>query len=363
MDFTRRNFSAYLGASTLVGCTDAYQPESDGRLNNPYDVARLRARKGRPTLANASCSPAPAPGRDLIVPQFYIDPPVYSRIDPERWAARNAVVQPLQTLLRTVVMNADHWASSAPVQSGFAICAITSLDAAARAGSFLGTVDYQGGYERKWTWCGLALAHLKLIQAPEYTQEQQMRVRSWFSLGFTAMRDLYERPSSPGLSMQLNNHMTWAGLTAMALGLATDSQNAWAWGLLRLKRTLSQIDAEGFLPQELMRGSKAWDYHIFTMGPLMLGALLARANGIDIADARFHRLARRTLEGYRDLSAFERKTGNFQNTVSARPNVSWLELYAGEFGVAEALLPLQGRRPQYDFWLGGNLTLWHAQDL
>ena len=359
----RRTLLFGLSAATLFGCASTRLSGPIAPLVNPYDAAALRARKGGKASSNTACAPSPAPIRDLIVPQFYTDPPVFSRVDPDRLAARDAAVRPLQLLVRTVTENADRWASSQPVEDRFARCAIASLDAAAQAHSFLGRVDNQGGYERKWTWCGLALAHLKLLQAPEYDTDAQLRVRAWFTRGFDAMRGTYDRPPRGSPSTQLNNHMTWAGLTAMALGLATENYDAWSWGLLRLERTLAQVDADGFLPQELLRGSKAWRYHIFTMGPLALGAVLARANGTDIADARFDRLARRSFEGYANTTAFERRTGRTQESFSERPSVGWLELYAGEFGVTEALIPLRNRRPQRQPWLGGDLTLWHARDV
>lgn len=363
MNAPRRLFMATLGSAAFFSCAAPELSNAIAPLANPYDSAAIRARKGKRASIGANCIPASAPMPDLIVPQFYTDPPVYSRIDPERLAARDAAVRPLQLLVRGVTENADRWASSQPAEGHFARCAIASLDAAAKAQSFLGRIDYQGGYERKWVWCGLALAHLKLLQAPEYEAEAKARIKAWFARGFDAMRVPYDRPPSGSPSTQLNNHMTWAGLTAMALGLAAENQEAWAWGLLRLERTLAQVDPEGFLPQELLRGSKAWHYHIFTMGPLILGAVLARANGIAIADERFHRLARRSFEGYSDTAAFERQTGQRQDSVSERPSVGWLEIYAGEFGATEALIPLRGRRPQHQPWLGGNLTLWHARDV
>lgn len=360
MNPTRRALLLGTGAAALAGCARA--PSSEPAFVNPFDAAALRARKGRPVAASRTCAIAPPPPRDLVVPQFYTDPPVFSRVDPGRLAARDAAVLPLQTLVRSVTESADRWAASSPVRGDFAACAAASLGGAARAGALLGRVDSQGGYERKWIWCGLALAHLKLVQAPEYDAATQGHVRDWLARGFEAMRVPYDRPPSGTPSTQLNNHMTWAGLCAMAIGLAAEERRAWAWGLARMERTLAQVDADGFLPQELLRGAKAWHYHVFAMGPLALGAVLARANGIDIADARFHRVARRTFDAYADPSAFEARTGRRQETFSERPDVGWLEIYAGAFGAAEALAPLQGRRPQWFPWLGGDLTLWFARD-
>jgi poly(beta-D-mannuronate) lyase len=360
MEPTRRTLLISAGAAALASCAPA--PSAEPAFVNPFDAAALRARKGRPASASRTCAVAASPPRDLIVPQFYTDPPVFSRVDPERLAARDAAVLPLQTLVRSVTEAADFWAGSAPVAGRFAACAAQSLDAAARAGALLGRVDSQGGFERKWVWCGLALAHLKLVQAPEYGADAQARVRAWLARAFAEMRVPYDRSPSGTPSVQLNNHMTWAGLCAMAIGLAAEDRAAWRWGISRLERTLAQVDSDGFLPQELLRGSKAWHYHVFAMGPLAMGAVLARANGHDLADSRFHRLARRTLDAYADPSVFRARTGAAQEIFGARSDVQWLEIYAGAFGVAQALAPLQGRRPQWFPWLGGDLTLWFARD-
>ena len=351
-------------AASLGGCAGAAPPPGPP-LVNPFDAAALRARKGRPSRGGATCAAASPPAADLIVPNFYTDPPVYSRVDPARLAARDAAVAPVNALARTVTQAADAWAASRPADGRLAACAAAALDAAARARSMLGRVDSQGGFERKWAWCGLALAHLKLAQAPEYDQAAQARVRAYLAEGFAALRGPYDRPPSGAPSSQMNNHMTWAGLAAMAMGLAADDRAAWDWGLSRMDRTLAQVDVDGFLPQEVLRGSKAWHYHIFTMGPLAMGAFLARANGADFADARdgaFWRVARLTLGAYSDPARFVARTGRAQDVWGERPSVGWLEILAGEFGVAEALVHLQGRRPQRDPWLGGDLTFWFARD-
>lgn len=349
-------------AAALVGCLPM-PGSSAADLLNPFDASALRSRKGRPAPRNAACTLAPPPPRDLTVPTFYTDPPVYSRIDPERLAARNAAVLPLQRLAQTVTENADRWAASAPADGRFAACAAGSLDAAASAGSLLGTVDSQGGFERKWLWCGLALAHLKLASAPEYDAAAQARVRGWLLQGFGLMRVPYDRPPGAPPSSQLNNHMTWAGLTAMAIGIAANDRTAWDWGVSRMWRTLEQVDADGFLPQELQRGSRAMHYHVFTMEPLSMGAWLASANGLDLAgkpDGPFHRVARRTIGGYSSTAAFTARTGREQESWGDQPDVGWLEIYAAMFGVPEAAPLLRSRRPIRKPWLGGDLTLWFA---
>lgn len=337
-------------------------------LINPYDAAALRARKGVKGPANAQCPAMPPPARDLVVPDFYSDPPVYSRIDHDRLEQRNALVNPIEAVTRGVTLSADRWARHNPVDGRYAACAAAALDAMAQADSTLGQSNTQGGFERKWMFCALALAHLKLATAPEYDAAAQARVRDWFARYLPHLREAYSKPPGrgPAPSIQLNNHATWAGICAMALALAIGDEASWRWGLSRIKLTLDQVDADGFLPLEVLRGVKALHYHSFTLGPLALAAFLARPNGIDLAgpaDGPLHRLAKRTFDGYADPSAFEARTGGkVQTPFSKFYDMAWVEIYAGEFDKPEFLTALGDRRPQGQTWLGGDLTLWHAKD-
>ncbi|MBC8791270.1 MAG: hypothetical protein C6Y20_06645 [Tagaea sp. CACIAM 22H2] len=337
-------------------------------LINPYDAAALRARKGVKGPANAQCPAMPPPARDLVVPDFYSDPPVYSRIDHDRLEQRNALVKPIEAVTRGVTLSADRWARHNPVDGRYAACAAAALDAMAQADSTLGQSNTQGGFERKWMFCALALAHLKLATAPEYDAATQARVRDWFARYLPHLREAYSKPPGrgPAPSIQLNNHATWAGICAMALALAIGDEASWRWGLSRIKLTLDQVDADGFLPLEVLRGVKALHYHSFTLGPLALAAFLARPNGIDLAgpaDGPLHRLAKRTFDGYADPSPFEARTGGkVQTPFSKFYDMAWVEIYAGEFDKPEFLTALGDRRPQGQTWLGGDLTLWHAKD-
>lgn len=333
---------------------------------NPYDVAALRARKGKPGPSNIECPATTAPARDLVVPDFYSDPPVYSVIDHDRLAQRDALVKPIEAIERAVARSADRWAQSKPADGRHAACAVAILDAMAQADSTLGKTNMQGAFERKWMFCGLALAHLKLATAPEYDEATQARVRAWFARYLPHLRETYDKKPGSGPSMQLNNHATWAGLCAMALSLAIGDEANWRWGISRIRLTLDQVDADGFLPLEVLRGAKALHYHSFTLGPLALAAFLARPNGLDLAgpqDGAFHRLAKRTFDGYADPSAFEARTGGKTQIPFAKfYDMAWVEIYAGEFAKPEFLTALGDRRPQFQAWLGGDLGLWHAKD-
>jgi poly(beta-D-mannuronate) lyase len=346
-----------------AGLGSAFAGVPGSELRNPFDVEALRRRKGRAFPVALSCLPAEPPPRDLVVPMFHLDPTHHSKVDPERYAAREEAVAPLSRLSRAVTEATDRWAGSFPAESSAAACAVASLAAAARSDAMLGKVDIQGGFERKWTLCGLAVAHLKLLAAPEYDAARRAEVVAWFRRALPEVRRPYDKPPAGPIPMQRNNHMTWAGTTVMALAIAVADRKAWDWGLERMRMTLAQVDRDGFLPLELARRSKALHYHIFTMAPLALAAEFAAAQGLDPfgpAEGPYRRLARRTLQGHTDPSAFAARTGAVQDFVGGRANVGWLEIHASRFDTEEALSLLKGRRPQRHPWLGGDLTLWYG---
>ena len=87
--------------------TLAIPARAQARFVNFYDPAALRARKGVKGPANAQCPAMPPPARDLVVPDFYSDPPVYSRIDHDRLEQRNALVKPIEAATRGVALSVD----------------------------------------------------------------------------------------------------------------------------------------------------------------------------------------------------------------------------------------------------------------
>ncbi|MBI3707796.1 MAG: alginate lyase family protein [Proteobacteria bacterium] len=263
-------------------------------LKGPVDVEARRALIGKPAGAFA-CAAPPAPVRDVLAEPFYADR-AGSIVDAARYAARVAAVKPLSDFGSGIARIADRWLGAKPLQPEAAACALDWLDAWARADAMLATVTGQGGYERKWALAGLALAYLKIRDAPGLDAEKQRRAEAWLQrLGY-AMKAYYERPPGQGISDKINNHLYWAALAAAAAGIAAQDRGLFDWAAGRYLFALTQIAADGTLPLELARAGKALHYHLFSVTPLVMVAELGAANGLDLYAEQGGALGRHRLE-------------------------------------------------------------------
>jgi poly(beta-D-mannuronate) lyase len=325
-------------------------------LRGPFDAAP----RGAAGAQSGFVCPTPPPAvRDIDTRPFYSDAN-YSVVDPARYAANQASVRPISEFSHQVASMADTWLRARPHFPGPALCAVQFLDAWARADALLGVVTNQGGYERKWALAGLALAWLRLRDAPGIDPAASARIASWFQRLANAVRPHYQRMSRTDAR---NNHAYWAGLAVAAAGVAADDRALFEWGLGRARLGIEQIDADGALPLEMARASKALHYHLFSTMPLVMTAELGAANGIDLyaeRDGALHRLIARTLDGVDDPSWFARRARHTQDFVGGRisgGNLAWIEPYFARFPDRSRAALLTRFRPLTHRWLGGNLTL------
>jgi poly(beta-D-mannuronate) lyase len=69
----------------------------------------------------------------------------------------------------------------------------------------------------------------------------------------------------------------------MAAGLASNNTQLFNWATTVPYNTfLAQLQPNGTLPMEVVRGQQATMYHGFSAGALTTMAVMARANGVDL---------------------------------------------------------------------------------
>ncbi|MBL8670153.1 MAG: alginate lyase family protein [Alphaproteobacteria bacterium] len=331
----------------------------------PYDPAAVRA-----AAAPAKPRPCPAPIaplRDVIVEPFYRAGGHYSEVDPERMASYRRALEPLRAYESAVSTQADQAMRRVP---GAAACVLALLDTWAEAEALLGTVTSQGGYERKWSSIAFALAFIENRDAA--TPAQALRIARWLRAIGDRVAQYYMRPPRPGLSDKANNHAYWAALATSVAGIAAGDRDLLDWGLTRFAAALGDVDADGFLERELMRGSKALHYHRFSIEPLLFLALVARANAVAVApdgQAALDRLIARVRAGLDDPAPFQARTGQAQDFVGGqdgtraigRNDWSWAELALALRPDAALEARVAPQRPFAVRWLGGDLTLRYAR--
>ncbi len=334
-------------------------PTSAASLTSPIDVEARRALMGRP-LGEFACPIAVPPARDILAQSFYTDPQ-HSIVDPVRLAARDRAVKPLHDFSEGIARLADRWVEARPPQPEAATCALAWLDAWAKKDAMLGQVTNQGGYERKWTLCGIALAYLKIRDASGLDLAAKARVEAWLGRLTAAVRRYYDGPPSKGVSDKINNHLYWAALAVAAGAVATDDRAAFDLAMEKCRFALTQIAEDGTLPLELARGQRALHYHLFALTPLVMLAEIGKGNGLDLYVARdgaLGRLVARVLAGIADPAGFEQRSGAAQEpeTLSGW-SMGWAEIWYARTR-DPAVVPLLARlRPARNNWLGGNMTL------
>lgn len=241
-------------------------------------------------------------------------------------------------------------------------CALGMLRDWSAAGALMGeATTYSGKSMRKWALGSVASSYLRLKFSSSRPLEREAElvrgVEVW--MGQLADRVVEEWNDLP--LEKTNNHKYWAAWSVMATAVALDRRDLFDWSMKQLEVATNQIDAEGYLPNELKRDTRALYYHNYALTPLTMIAAFAKANGSD-PGARSRealvRLAERVLAGVDAPESFMEKTGKSQSVGDfSGGKFAWMEPYCWTFSCSAALEQrLDALRPLQSFRLGGNLT-------
>ena len=242
-------------------------------------------------------------------------------------------------------------------------CALTWLGDWARADALMsGNYNHTGKSMRKWALGSLSSSWLRLkfsnSQPLAAHQAEAEAIEKWFArLAEQTVRDWSDLPLE-----KINNHSYWAAWSVMATAVATDRRDLFDWAVKEYKVGANQVDAQGFLPNELKRNQRALAYHNYALPPLAMIASFAQANGVDLRHENndaLQRLGRNVLDGSRDPSAFKTRNGEKQDMHDLKVNNKyvWLEPWCSLYSCnAETLQRKRGMQPFDSFRLGGDMT-------
>lgn len=268
---------------------------------------------------------------------------------------------PISAMERGLSQQVDDYMRSGREES--LACALTLLRNWSSSNALMGqAITHTGKSVRKWAMGSVASAYLRLkfsVSRPlDRDPELQQAVETWLgNLGSRVMLEWQDAPLE-----KMNNHEYWAAWAAMATGVALNRRDLFDWSLKQFGTAMTQIDAKGFLPNELKRDTRALSYHNYALTPLTMIAAFAKANGVPPdaqAQAALDRLSGRVLDGIENPEAFLEKTGKKQVPidVSERSKLAWLEPYCWTL---TCTAPMQQRlnamRPLKSYRLGGNLS-------
>ena len=253
-----------------------------------------------------SCPSAPAPVEALGGVSYYVDAH-RSVANPALRSANEKMQRPALIFVDGVTRSSDAWRRSGGRDASAAVCAAAWLDAWARVDALSGTLNASGGYQRSWHLSGLALAWLKVRDAPGIDEPQRQRITAWLAGQAQRVIDYYRDPARARDAR--NNHGDWAALAVAVAAVAADDARLFDWAEQRFRTNLSEIAADGSLPLEVDRGERALHYHLFALTPLTLMARIEEANGRQFDRAALARLEAFTRAGLEDPQVVARLAG------------------------------------------------------
>lgn len=358
-----RRWMAVLGGAALAAFAwGAASMSGPGSPRLPYNLPA--------SLVDGSAARSPRSCPSLVAApvalqhgsKFRLGDLTASAVDAERAAQEEQAVEPVRRFNRIVATSADGALRYPNERPAFAECLLNHLDHWAKAGALTGSNSQQGEFEKKWgaITYSFGFAETKDLAGPG----QRERIARWLLVLGRDVRREYEQP--PGLSLRphhrANNHAYWAALSAAAVGIATDDRALFGWGMSRFATALSDINDAGLLPLELRRGPRALEYHRFALEPLLMLALIARANDLALppgGEAALKRLIATVRQGNESPALFQHLTGIAQIAIDDSPRNIWVwaemaQRLFPDLGLESRIAP---HRPYVRTWLGGDLTL------
>lgn len=242
-------------------------------------------------------------------------------------------------------------------------CALNWLETWARADALLSEeYNHTGKSVRKWALGSLSAAYLRLkfstSQPLAPYPERTAAIEAWLiEMAELSVRDWSDLPLK-----KVNNHSYWAAWSVMATAVATNRRDLFDWSVAQVRLGASQVDDDGYLPNELKRSQRALAYHNYSLPPLMMTAAFARANGVDLRAENagaLERLAERVLDGAAEPDAFARKTGEKQDMedLGKHNKFAWLVPYCTLYDCsAQTRERKREMQPFNNFRLGGDVS-------
>lgn len=350
---------AALLACATTGASTALVPP-------PGFTAPVQTRQGSEDAEECAKVPAPFTGKLSIPSKYEGSDKARDDLNPKAEAQYESMIGGIRALEREVSSMVSQYLRKG--HPGVLDCTLTWLDTWAQAGALLGPAEtHTGKSVRKWALATLASAYvrLKFSQSQPLRDEAQRarRIEGWFArLGEQVVADWDNPPLE-----KMNNHEYWAAWAAMATAVALNRRDFYDWALAQYRIGAKQVDADGYLPNELKRDTRALAYHNYSLGPLAMIAAFAKANGTDLGDSReaMQRLADRVLAGVDNPKMFESKTGKKQTRegVHEPSKFAWMEAYCWTFSCDSTFTKRMDKmRPLKTYRLGGNLTELFAAD-
>jgi poly(beta-D-mannuronate) lyase len=300
------------------------------------------------------CSKLPIPDPVdyyLVMPAFY-----------ENRSGWNKANAPLERFEHYVTGLAELYVATA--NNSYAKCMAKVLSEWAEKGSLL-SFDYEGNlgqawYAIEWATTSTAMAYSIIKDNPSIESEIKHKIEIW-------LRKVAKKQTSyPGMGTACcNNHSYWRGLEAAIVGVVTNDNNLFRFGIRKYISALNSMNKDGSFPLEMARGRRAIHYQNFAILPLVYIAEIATRQGYDLYSMNIdgkdlHLAINFLMRCIEDNDIVQRYTASSQDFsfFFKKRELNWMEPYNRRFKNKEIETLLNGKRPINHRWNGGSSTLY-----
>ena len=321
---------------------------TDSRLRNA--MAHLGSCTSTPLVA--------APTGEMQIPHHYM----HGSNGPTNPAEAEAT-RTYGAFERRITSGMNQWVATG--NEAEAQCALAQLDAWAQTKALTNydpKAYSQSWYQAEWSLASAGVTASVLKQDTTLDAAQQERVAKWLRKAAEQLIS-YEKQGELG-----NNHHYWRALAATSIGVLSNDNELFRFGVNTFKQAVGQEDDNGAFPLEMARHENAIHYQAFALQPLIMIAEYAERQNVDLYGYSEHgRTIRNAVtflgQAIADPTVVKQYTTDEQKTNFSAGDIAELEFYFARFGREGAPISLLNllRNPASATRVGGNTTVLAAK--
>ncbi len=219
--------------------------------------------------------------------------------------------------------------------------------------------DHQAWFAIEWTTSSAALAYSIIRNNTSLRPEERIIIENWLNKVAKKQTRYLGGPTSC-----CNNHSYWRGLEAAIVGVVSNDNDLFRFGIKKYISAIRAMNKNGSFPLEMARGKRAIHYQNFAILPLVYIAEIAARQGYDLYSLNIdgkdlHLAINFLMRCIEDNEIVKRYTKSLQDTsfIWKKRELNWMEPYNRRFKNKKIETFLKGKRPIYHRWSGGSSTL------
>lgn len=246
--------------------------------------------------------------------------------------------------------------------SSYANCLLSILSDWAEKNSLAKFNDSDGWrqvwYNIDWSASSAGFAYSIIKDNPNLNPDTKLRVEKWLNRVARRLTTFQSQDTDC-----CNNHQCWRGVAAAIIGVVSNDDYLFRFGIKVYLAQMKKMNKDGSLPLEMIRGSMAIYYQSFAILPLVYIAEIADCQGYDLYGAKcggkdIHLAINFLVSALNDVSIVKKYTQSHQETPGLRENLSFMEPYYRKYKNKELEKFLYSGRPFRNRRAGGPSTLY-----